>query len=186
MKLMLRKLKLEEFKDIHYDYLVEDFPFIERKPFYFLAKMYEEGRYISYVLEERGQVRGYASFVWKDEDVLLLDYFATVSGRRGSGIGSKMIKLLARELEDKLIIFECESPERAKTEEEKIIRQKRIAFYKKNGAYSSNIEISVFGVVYKVMYISKKIKRKNIKYEIKNIYENMLPKFVFKKAAKII
>lgn len=186
MSLKLRELSVLEFKAIHDQYLVEDFPLLERKPFYFLKKMYEKGKYTCYVLEDEESMKGYASFVWTNDDVVLLDYFAINSSERGTGIGSKMINMLVEELKDELIIFECESPDTAKDLDERTIRERRISFYEKNGANLSTIQTKMLGVRYKIMYLSKKKRNKNIEDEINLIYDNMFPKFIFGHMISII
>lgn len=185
--LNLRELSLEEFKEVHYEHLVNDFPLAERKPFFTMAKMFKENTYACYALTENDEVKAYATLVWKNDDICLLDYFATVSSERGTGLGSIMLSMLKEELNIKTLIFECENPEYAKDEEDKIIREKRIAFYKKNGAYLSNSEVNLLGVNFNIMYMPMKLhdSNVNVRDEMDLIYKNMYPKVVFRNIAKV-
>lgn len=183
----LKKLNLEEFKEVHYKHLIHDFPIAERKPFFTIAKMYKNNNYACYVLEENNEIKSYATLVWKNKDICLLDYFATVSTERGTGIGSIMLSKLKDELNIKTLIFECENPEYAPTTKDKIMREKRISFYKKNGAKLSKSQVNLLGNYFNIMYLPMKLHetKLNIKNETKLIYKNMFPKIIFGKIAKV-
>ena len=75
-----------------------------------------------------------------DRPYILLDYYAVLSGLRGTGIGSRFFPLLREELRDVCaILLEVESVESTEDENEKTLRRRRIAFYERNGCAVTNV-----------------------------------------------
>ncbi|STZ27201.1 hypothetical protein [Myroides odoratus] len=107
-----------------------------------------------------------------------MDYFAvTQEAGRGKGIGSLFIQKLISLLSAKVIILECEIPEEATDSEEKEIRQKRIAFYERNGAILTTEKIQVFGVNFQLLYlpIQPSFTTFNLATESIAIYQHTIP-----------
>lgn len=179
----IRKIGFREFSNIYKLHLVEDFPEEEVKPLEVIEDAFASGSYTAYVLEVDRSVSAYASFISSDKDVVLLDYFAVTQGAgRGGGLGSRFIRELVREVNTGGFILECEVPEMAANESEKMIRQKRIAFYERNGAQLSGIRVQVFGVDFQLLYmpVAKSLEQIDIVQEFQELYRNILPEKLYK------
>ena len=86
------------------------------------------------------------------------------------------------------VILEVENPEAAQTEEERSIREKRVAFYKRCGMKMSDVVIWLYGVEYCMLYYdmeSDGVETEIIKV-MKNLYQNVLPKPVYRKMFKVL
>lgn len=178
----VRKIGFGEFSNIYTLHLVEDFPEAEVKPLEVIKDAFASGRYTAYILEDDRKVNAYASFISSDKDVVLLDYFAVTQGAgRSSGFGSYFIRELVREVKTGGFILECEIPAKAASESEKIIREKRIAFYEKNGAIVTGTCVQVFGVDFQLLYmpVAKKLEQIDIAKEFQELYRNILPEELY-------
>lgn len=86
---------------------------------------------------------------------MLLDYFAVVPELRSQGIGGEFLRSLKGTVSAKCGVFiEAESPDSAKSEDERQIRERRIRFYLSNGAELTNSRCLLFGVDYSILFIS--------------------------------
>ncbi|MCS4239803.1 GNAT superfamily N-acetyltransferase [Myroides gitamensis] len=171
-------LDFHAFQVIYKQHLLADFPPAEVKPLSLLEVAFKNNQYAAYALVENQQIKAYASFCWQNKDVVLLDYFAvTQEAGRGKGIGSLFIQKLISLLSAKVIILECEIPEEATDSEEKEIRQKRIAFYERNGAILTTEKIQVFGVNFQLLYlpIQPSFTTFNLATESIAIYQHTIP-----------
>ncbi|AQX84116.1 GNAT family N-acetyltransferase [Elizabethkingia bruuniana] len=185
----VREINFIEFSDIYNQYLLEDFPEDEVKPLYVIENAFAANKYTAYVLEEDSQVKAYATFMWKEKDLLLLDYFAvTREAGRGGGIGSVFLQELARNIKAKGFIIECEAPEKAINEEDKVIREKRIAFYERNGVEMTTVIAEVVEVDFCLLYmpIEAGIESIDMETDFLSIYHNLEPKDFYQKFVKII
>ena len=185
----VREINFIEFSDIYNQYLLEDFPEDEVKPLYVIENAFAANKYTAYVLEEDSQVKAYATFMWKEKDLLLLDYFAvTREAGRGGGIGSVFLQELARNIKAKGFIIECEALEKAINEEDKVIREKRIAFYERNGVKMTTVIAEVVEVDFCLLYmpIEAGIESIDMETDFLSIYHNLEPKDFYQKFVKII
>ena len=77
-----------------------------------------------------------------------LDYFGTLEGQRGSGLGTKMLNLLAEHYRNYRGIFgEAEGVFSPDPEEAKL-QQRRLDFYSRNGFRYGGYDCALFGVHY--------------------------------------
>ncbi|HFK5580664.1 N-acetyltransferase [Elizabethkingia anophelis] len=185
----VREISFTEFSDIYNRYLVEDFPEEEVKPLYVVENAFSANKYTAYVLEEDSKVKAYATFMWKEKDLLLLDYFAvTQEAGRGSGIGSAFLQELAGSIKAKGFIIECEAPEKAINEEDKLMREKRIAFYERNGVKMTTVVAEVVEVDFCLLYmpIEAGLESIDIETDFLGIYHNLEPREFYRKFVKII
>lgn len=185
----IREINFTEFRDIYDHQLIVDFPENEVKPQYVIENAFAANKYTAYVFEEDSKVKAYASFMWKDKDLLLLDYFAvTRDAGRGGGIGSLFLQELARNIKVKGFIIECEDPEKARDKEEQKIREKRIAFYLRNTVEMTTITANVVGVDLRLLYmpIEAGLENINIETDFLSIYHNLDPKEFYRKFVKIV
>lgn len=184
----MKQLNYTEFKKVYNNYIKYDFPLLERRPLFSIKQLYKEDKYLCYVYEDI-EIKAYSSFTWSSKcGVVLLDYFAINKKYRNSGIGSSFINDLKHNINAKGIIIECDAPESTNNDIEKKTRERRIAFYLKNGAQSTNIKVKIAGVEYLLLWISlaEELENIDIKYEILNIYHNMYPKIFYKSIIKIV
>ncbi|MEY8427261.1 GNAT family N-acetyltransferase [Lachnospiraceae bacterium 46-15] len=151
---MLKELSREEMRTLYYERMQGDFPPAELKPWKRIAEMLGEGIYFAYGFCEEGRIIAYAFFVVQGASVLL-DYYAVSQEARGTGIGSRFLRLLKEELRRKdicTLIAEVENPDFAKSEAEREERKRRIRFYEKNGLILTEFCSCLFGVEYRIMY----------------------------------
>lgn len=153
-----RILDEEEISKAYEEHLKHDFPPVELKPLSLILSLKKQGVYCCYGLYDNGEFVAYAFFAKPETvDYLLLDYLAVCKNHRSKQYGSKFLKLLQNELKDyQGILFEVESGADAKTEKERKICERRIAFYLRNGLIKTKINIKLFGVDMILLYLEIK------------------------------
>ncbi len=183
--MQLRKLDSQEILSIYTDHSVRHFPRNERKPISSIRRMAKEGIYTGYGLfEKEGELLAYGFFtILPDKKTILLDYFAVMEQYRSCGIGSSFLKYTETALADyDGILIESENPDYAANEEERLVRDKRIAFYNRNGAIFTGILAKAFGVHYKVLFfpILSTPEKDSLCDDLRAIYQYMVPKILYK------
>ncbi len=155
---VLKRIGLDELRIIYKDHIREDFPRGERRPLFSMEKLQKAGRYDCYGYYQEDSLVAYACYILsQDGSYALLDYFAVVPELRGNGIGSEFLRSLRGNVSAKCGVFiEAESPDSAKTEDEKETRERRIHFYLSNGAKKTTSKCLLFGVDYDILFISGK------------------------------
>lgn len=181
----LKQLSSEDVEIIYNEHMVVDFPLEELKPIDMIQKLIKRKIYKCYGLYDSEELLAYAFFT-NSKSYLLLDYYAVCSKFRNKGIGSKFLTILKENCKNYSgIIVEVEDIEFADTEEEKIIRKRRIDFYKKNGAKMTSVLCELFNVNYSVMCLCNiKLEDSVICEELKNIYKSMIPSELYFKNVK--
>lgn len=188
MKMNLKKLTLEQVREIYVEHLVFDFPEAEVKPFSRIEGMWNEGVYSAYGLYNDEELTGYALFVTPGEEhYVLLDYFAICRNKRCGGYGSLFLDLLAKNMTNSRgIILEVENPDFAEKEEDLGIMERRIVFYEKNGLHQTEITSKLFGVEYRTMILPFDGDNEvNVYEELSRIYHCMFEDAVFKRWVEI-
>ena len=152
---MLKSIGIDEIRSLYHTRISKDFPRFERRPLHMMKKMYQNGKYKFLVLEEENSVIAYAAFVYDEEiSSVLLDYLAVDEKCRGTGVGGRFMTSIQEYWNEKSgIIIECETPDTAKTENEKALRKRRIDFYVRNGAETTTVKWRLFGVHYTVLWL---------------------------------
>lgn len=148
----IKLLDSRQVENVYKDYMINDFPKVELKPLSMIENNITKGRACSYgIFDENDEMVGY-SFFMMYKNIVLLDYFATIESKRGTGIGSKALKLITEFFEDKYdaIIIESEDVKFAKNEQDRIIRQRRLNFYEKCGYLITQISSKVYTVEYSI------------------------------------
>ena len=186
-----RPMKLEEARAVYIGRGHRDFPSNELKPFSMIEELMNSGRYecCGFYEEERDELCAYA-FMLADSDtnMLLLDYFAVCEEVRGNGYGSAVVILLKEDYTKwDGIIFEVEDDDTADTDEEKQIRQRRIAFYERNGVVMMKQRSHAFGVDFKLMVMNLRniTTDSNVGYFIEDMYRKMLPENIFREQFRL-
>lgn len=151
----IRYLNLKEMEEIYEGPAKGHFPANERKPFKAIVRMHQAGCYEGLGLFARDVLVAYAFYVQTlDKEVRLLDYYAVMEEYRGTGIGSTFLGMMKEWYKDShCIILETEDFLTASNEEEREIRQRRNAFYLRNGVIETNIHVSYFAADYQIFYL---------------------------------
>ncbi|NLW12327.1 MAG: GNAT family N-acetyltransferase [Clostridiaceae bacterium] len=199
--LVVQSLSREQIAEIYDEHMVQDFPDNELKPLWAVEGLCERGLYHAYGLFDDDRLRGYALFSTagrnrKHQNSLLLDYFAVIAGGRSRGYGSKFLKLLRpRLIEDfpncQGMIAEVESVRAAVDPDEKHIRERRIAFYRRNGFRRTRIRSNLFGVAFTIMFqpfgqeTAVQTDDAFVLTEMEKIYAAMLPAQVVSQQVKL-
>ncbi len=190
MNLYTKLLSTAERKDVFRRYMKYDFPYEELRPLRMIQDLVMKGVYYMYGIYEKETLRAYACF-WeeKETNILLFDYFAVNALVRNQGYGTEAMKIILESCKNKNgVILEVENPEAAQTEEERSIREKRVAFYKRCGMKMSDVVIWLYGVEYCMLYYdmeSDGVEKEIIKV-MQNLYQNVLPKPVYRKMFKVL
>lgn len=179
----IKPLTLYEAKAVYIGNAHRDFPSNELKPFSMIERLWNRGCYNGYGFYEADILRAYA-FLMADgyTNMLLADYFAVCEDARGKGYGAEALALLKETcMERNGIIFEVEDEDSAKSEEEILIRRRRIAFYEKCGVVMTDVRSHVFGVDYRlmVMPLADRDAGEGIGEKLTSLYKLMLPKWEF-------
>lgn len=160
----------------------KDFARNELKPLAGMRRSWENDAYDCYGLFDGDEILGYAFFVRQGENYLF-DYLAIAEGHRGEGLGSIFLQQLANCLKGaNCVIGEVEDPDKAKNEETRILRERRLQFYLRNGYRKTELTSRVFGVDYRLLEVSTG--RSHSAEEIQRIYTDLyryiLPAVFFK------
>lgn len=115
--MIIKKQSLEEMKQIYDGMMKRHFPADEIKPFKVIEKGYLADRYMGYGLyeEENPDVcLAYAWMCWmKEENWMLLDYYAVREELRGQGLGSHFLRdIVELYTQNMPVIIEVEDPDR--------------------------------------------------------------------------
>ena len=141
----LNQNRLNKIQDLY----VEAFPQAERKSFELLLKTRDNGQAeILSVENENNDFLGLA-ITAQYQDMVLLDYFAISPNQRSSGVGSKVFQLLKQRYADKRFFLEIERTDIVA--DNQLQRQKRKAFYLKNGMQNMPFLVDLFGVEMEIL-----------------------------------
>lgn len=177
-----RELTFGEMEKIYQQYMTQDFPENELKPLSSIERMYQQGRYKGFVMEEEGDVKAYWMLLQDLENhSFLLDYFAVIEGLRGQGYGSKALAgILDSVGENEVVVIEAENPKKAGSQSEKEIQERRLDFYRRNGVIFTELASVVYEAAYVIMYLSKG--RQGLsKEEVYRIYVDFYEKWILGK-----
>ena len=132
----LRPITGKALEDWYVRELSEAFPPNERKPLPDIRDLMAAGRYEVWGLFDGDDLLGYAT-LWMepaDKSCILLDYLGVTAARRNGGLGRKIVRMLAEQMEGKaLLLSEAECPVEGDDPAENAIRQRRLAFYERCG-----------------------------------------------------
>ena len=154
-KCEIRRLHLEEVQQVYRTYMPRHFAKNEIKPLENIEKMWADNNYfaIGIFQKDTQKMMGYALLCGcKGSDMVLLDYYAILEEYRQLGIGSFFLEHMGEQLKEMFsgILIETEDIRFAANEQEKIERERRNAFYEKNGAVKTGIRNEIFTARYEV------------------------------------
>lgn len=146
----IRILLPEELKRAYETDLKEAFPPSELKPLSAMEALRKRGVYDPLgFFSEDGELLGYM-LVWRHEDgrYALIDYFCVPAGKRGGGIGGRLIQAIQDYYPpDTVLIGESEAPTGDPDRDGLILR--RLGFYARSGAVTLGYDCALFGVHFK-------------------------------------
>ena len=182
-------LTLPEIRDVYRHQLTYDFPDDERKPLSWIEKLLKRGRYLCYGLKDGSGIAAYAFFAVIGNDNLL-DYFAVRKDLRGTGVGSGFLRELYGEQfrNASSVLVEVDDPACADSGEEKAVRERRLAFYLKNGLWDTGARCRTFGVRFMILEFpaGNAHNREKAGEIYSRIYRAMLPKRICARMVEII
>ena len=178
-----RTLTRAEIIDTYNVHMKNDFPEDELKSLSMILSSLDREQYICYGIFSDNVLCGYAYFAVLNEGkkYYLLDYFATVDGMRGKGIGSEFLEMLSGQLSDaEMVICEAETPD-GTTGEELETRNRRIDFYLRNRYVDTGVKAVAFGVDFVLLELD--LGKKHDKDEVRDyylkLYKSFLPENLF-------
>ena len=124
------------------------FPKSEKKPFSMIFKMHRLGKSDVWRFERDGKFAGLIITI-NGEKIVLLDYLAVEEKKRGTGIGSQILKLMKEHYADRSVFLEIESVYEECENKAERIRRKH--FYEKCGRESMDGFVWLFGVKMELM-----------------------------------
>ncbi len=199
MDYFVRPLTYKQTAEIYSEYLHRHFPAGEIKPLKSIARMWEGDAYRAYALYAGSDspvsprslppLAGYAFFAAQPGGgMILLDYLAILEEYRSRGAGSAFLRALSARLPNcRGILIETEDIDFAQNEAEARERQKRDAFYEKNGVLKTEIRSSVYGVHYAIwlLALGGNADREECEQNLRDIYRIMVPGEKFEKYVEI-
>lgn len=159
MQYTVKKLVEDEMTEIYNAYMKQDFPPSELKPLRHITKSMEAGYGFSLGICANEELVGYGVFILCEETkCALLDYFAILKNKRGEGLGHRAFSLFEEYFTRNLpeiagLYIESERVSAAENEEQRKIRERRIAFYRSCGCDMTKLRSVLFGVDYSVLYL---------------------------------
>ena len=101
----------------------EAFPKCERKPFSIIKEMTKKGKTDMWYFEDESGFAGLCTTI-NGPDTILIDYLAVARKRRGTGVGSRMLKTLLEHYKDFGVFLEIEElDDNAENSKERIRRR---------------------------------------------------------------
>lgn len=179
-KLTIKPLTGQEVSWFYETHLQNDFPPDERKPLTRILAAMDCGTYLPLGAFEGRIPVGYAFFV-KTESDYLLDYFAVFPDKRNQGYGSQLLQQLKAVLNNaSSILVEVENPDYAESEEEAVLRSRRLHFYLRCGFQNTHVNANTFGVNYLLLEQSENRTPEETKQLYQKHYRAMLPDSMFR------
>ncbi len=158
MSYHIKTLAEDKLAELYETHMRQDFPASELKPLSHILRSMEAGYGFSLGLYEEEELAGYAVFILcKETSCALLDYFAILRDRRGKGMGHQAFSLIETYFRENLpeietLYIESERVSAAENEAQRLVRERRIAFYLSCGCKMTNLRSVLFGVDYSVLY----------------------------------
>ncbi len=144
-----RLLTDSELESMYAQQLRPSFPAAELRPLHAIRALVRDGVYHPWALTDGAQIVGEA-FVWEATPGWgLFDYLCVAPQRRSDGLGSTLIAKLREAERGKVLFGESEVPQYAP---DPAMAQRRLAFYRRNGAQQAGYDAAIFGVPYHTLF----------------------------------
>ena len=179
-------LSLPQIRALYHERMTRDFPQDELKPLAMIEKALARGEYVCYGAVSEEDILAYAYFVklkQNEKPYALFDYYAVRQDIRGQGVGSQFIQALIagplREMD--CVLLEVDDPVCAQTQEEAEIRNRRLAFYLRNGLRDADVKATVYGVQFKILTlpVGSALSREEVRKKYAALYRALLPAALF-------
>ena len=179
-------LSLPQIRALYRERVTRDFPQDEIKPLAMIEKALARGEYVCYGAVSEEDILAYAYFVklkQNEKPYALFDYYAVRQDIRGQGVGSQFIQALIagplREMD--CVLLEVDDPVCAQTQEEAEIRNRRLAFYLRNGLRDADVKATVYGVQFKILTlpVGSALSREEVRKKYAALYRALLPAALF-------
>ncbi len=143
----------EQLRQIYRRDLRPSFPEAELKPLREMLAEVRRGEYRPWCLFDGEEIIGEA-FVWTHvPGFALFDYLCVTPARRNGGLGSALIQKLVEAERGNVLFGESEIPDCAP---DPALAERRLAFYRRNGAQQAGYDSCVFGVPYRTLFWSER------------------------------
>lgn len=148
----IRELNSREVETVYKSRLIKDFPPNEVKSLRRIRTAAGKGGYRCFGLAEGDNLLAYAFFMVL-EGHMLLDYYAVRQDLRGTGLGSRFLKMMCEGVlkEQECVLLETEDPDTVPEGAEKDKRERRLRFYLKNSLRDTGLRTCVYDADYRVM-----------------------------------
>lgn len=132
------------------------FPAAERKPFSMILRTRRRGNAEILTIEAADGTFSGEAITVQCGPLVLVDYFAVSEEKRGCGVGSAALQLLRERYADKTVFLEIEST-KAENAPNRAQREKRKAFYLRNGLSCKSFRAVEFGVEMEILTFSGEV-----------------------------
>ena len=136
----IKELTIGELERVYRRHLLAEFPQDEIAGWEHISRLQAQGRYYGWGCYQEGELVAYAFFSATAHGLHLLDFLETLPAHRGQGWGSRFLPALIERYSPQLIIIEVEDPNLAPDPQSELIRQRRLRFYERLGAYPSGLK----------------------------------------------
>ena len=163
--------------------LKPSFPAAELKPLREMKHEMARGEYRPWCLVDGDEIVGEA-FVWTHVlGFALFDYLCVTETRRNDGLGSTLIQKLVEAERGNVLFGESEIPDYAP---DPAMAERRLAFYRRNGAQQAGYDSCVFGVPYRTLYWSEReVGDDEMAAAHAACYRSSMPKLIYNKYIQI-
>jgi len=147
--LEMRLPTAEQLAAVYQRDLLPSFPPAELKPLREMERETACGEYRPWCLFDGDEIVG-EGFVWTHvPGFALFDYLCVTPARRNDGLGSAVIQKLLEAERGSVLFGESEIPRYAS---DPAMAERRLAFYRRNGARQAGYDTCVFGVPYHTLF----------------------------------
>lgn len=179
----IRLLNDRELAEVYRRHLEKAFPATELRPLNAMLEMMRQGIYRPWGLMDGDDIAGEA-LIWACAPGWgLFDYLCVSPDRRNGGLGAALIGAV-REAEQGVTLFgESEIPEYAP---DRVMAERRLAFYRRCGARQAGYTAAVFGVPYHILYLKEKqVDEAEMMAVHRQAYRDRLPGKLFERFIRI-
>ena len=145
-------MNVRQIREIYTERIIKDFAPDEVKPLSRILNGLSAGHYACYGAVEEEKIAAYAFFVIDGRNAMV-DYLAVREDLRGRGTGSRFIRMMIDDLQEKYncVLLESEDPDYAADQEDYAVRDRRIRFYFRNRLVPTGIRSEVWHVHYRIL-----------------------------------
>ena len=172
-----------EFETAYRRDLKPAFPAAELAPLHALQKLIREGTYHPWCLFDGGELLGETCTYEASPGFVLFDYLCVTEARRNDGLGSLLIERLIEAERGSVVFGESEIPAYAP---DAAMAERRLGFYRRNGAMQADYDTCIFGVPYHTLYWSERpVTGEEICAAHESAYRSRFPRPIYKKYIRI-